>query len=75
MKVCNPPAPLPRIGLCRHNLHHRDANEVLLMLYFNIILSNLWQELCEKGGVSVVEGFVGSPGGFSVTEGVFKDGL
>lgn len=47
MKVCNPLAALTRTGSCRHN--HRDANKVLLVLYFNIILSNLWQELCENG--------------------------
>lgn len=46
MKVCNPPAALIRTGLCRHN--HRDAKKVLLVLYFNVILSNLWQELCES---------------------------
>lgn len=70
MKVCNPPAALIRTGLCRHN--HRDAKKVLLVLYFNVILSNLWQELCENG-VSAVKAFVGSPGDFSVTEHVFKD--
>lgn len=48
--------------------------QIRYCLYFNVILSNLWQELCENQAFQWAK-IVCSPGDFNVSTYVFKDGL